>query len=75
MIAGILAVHPEARFIPERACGKTRYGSASAAESALAVIVRYGDHRGRVPVRAYACPACGGWHLTSWVTPDAPPPR
>ena len=74
-IGSFLGAHPGARFVPEHSCGKTRYASASAADSALAVIARYSDRSGRVPVRAYACPACGGWHLTSWTAPDAPPPR
>lgn len=74
-IGGFLTAHPGALFVPERSCGKTRYASASAAESALAVIVRYRDRGGRIPFRVYVCPDCGGWHLTSWSSPDAPPPR
>lgn len=74
-IGSFLTAHPEARFVPERSCGKTRFPTASAAASELALIARYGDNGGRIPIRAYACPDCGGWHLTSWNSPDAPPPR
>ena len=73
-VTSFLAAHREARFVPERACGKTRYASAADAQTALALVVRYGDCDGRFPIRAYACTACDGWHLTSWSAPDSPPP-
>jgi len=74
-MATFLAANPQARLVPERACGKTRYVNSSTAQAALVVIARYGDRDpdGRIPVRAYPCPECEGWHLTSWPTPDAPP--
>ena len=72
--AALLTANPESRRVPDAACGKTRYASAAAAESALAVIIRFGDCAGRYPVRTYACPVCRGWHLTSWPAAHTPPP-
>jgi len=72
-ITAFLCSNPKARLVPEQACGKTRYASAADAQTALALIVRYGDTDGLVPIRTYACTNCGGWHLTSWPTPDSPP--
>lgn len=48
-----------------RSCGKTRFTSRGAAERALDGIRRRGEKRDKKPQRAYACPRCNGWHLTS----------
>lgn len=55
------------------ATGKIRYRDGDDAGLALKGLSRArsradlegASHRIRV-VRKYACPACGGWHLTSW---------
>lgn len=44
--------------------GKRRYRDRIGAQLALAVIRRRGNNRRR-ETRAYRCPICGGWHLTS----------
>lgn len=47
-------------------CGKTRYQTSAKARRALDGIRRRGNRAGeRKPVRAYPCPHCHGWHLTS----------
>lgn len=47
-------------------CGKVRYARRA---SAFAALDRIAEQKGRVgrkrPVRAYFCPHCKGWHLTS----------
>lgn len=46
---------------------KERFGSGAAARRSLRVVRRIGEHRegqGK-PMRAYPCPDCKGWHLTS----------
>lgn len=45
-------------------CRKRRYTSQDAAEYALG-LVHAGPHARYVPERAYLCPYCAGWHLTS----------
>lgn len=47
---------------------KIRYPSKAEAEVALTAIRVAGPKKpgGRVPIRAYYCEHCGGWHLTSW---------
>lgn len=54
---------------PPGPCGKRRYRDRLAALIALAEVV-FVDAPGRPKheVRAYRCPACRGWHLTSWPT-------
>ena len=50
-----------------RPCGKVRYDSAEQAERAL-TRTREIMRRTRAPkrvTRAYRCPKCRGWHLTS----------
>lgn len=50
--------------------GKRRYRTETAAQAALASqrAAYAAGHPGakRECVRVYACPACGGWHLTAW---------
>lgn len=48
-------------------CGKTRYRTSAKAQRALTNVRRYGhrDPDGKKPARAYPCPDCHGWHLTS----------
>lgn len=46
-------------------CSKVRYPSGSKAEAALRTIRRRGDRLTKKPTRAYHCPSCDGWHLTS----------
>lgn len=57
-------------------CTKTRYESRGTAREALVAIQRnvheallHARTGGKVPKRAYRCPACGGWHLTSMDKP------
>jgi hypothetical protein len=44
--------------------GKLRYRTRSSAEHALAHLIVHGNPS-QVPVRAYRCNSCDGWHLTS----------
>lgn len=44
--------------------GKVRYKTAEQAAAALAEIAAR-PHGKHVPVRAYACPSCAGFHLTA----------
>lgn len=46
-------------------CVKYRYRDEDSAVLELERIIRLGQHQERIPVRHYACPYCGGWHLTS----------
>lgn len=46
------------------ACEKQRFRDESVARAELHRIGRHASH-GYVPVRAYHCEWCGGWHLTS----------
>ncbi|WP_433700809.1 hypothetical protein [Nocardiopsis sp. CA-288880] len=49
-----------------RRCGKRWFKDRISAELAIANIRRYGRAQSeRMPRRAYECPACKGWHLTS----------
>lgn len=50
---------------------KERFATGSKARRALRAIKARGIHgdRGK-PQRAYSCPFCRGWHLTSWDTDD-----
>ncbi len=45
-------------------CGKVRYPDKIAARLALAMLHRQ-DKEGHHETRAYRCPLCRGWHLTS----------
>lgn len=45
-------------------CVKQRYREALDAQLELVRIMRY-SRSAKVPVRAYPCQHCGGWHLTS----------
>lgn len=47
-----------------RRCAKRRYRDQIDASLALAVLVRQ-DKEGHTERRAYKCPRCFGWHLTS----------
>lgn len=47
------------------ACDKLRYREEVDARLELLRIAKHSGHRAHVPVRAYACPWCHGWHLTS----------
>lgn len=44
--------------------GKRRYRDRIAAQLALATLKK-DDREGHTEERAYSCPYCGGWHLTS----------
>lgn len=46
-------------------CRKKRFRDRIAALMALEKIQAWGSDRGTKPIRAYHCPHCGGWHLTS----------
>lgn len=48
---------------------KVRYRTANDAKSAKA---GREDNREGVEVRIYPCHACGGWHLTHWVSEYTP---
>jgi hypothetical protein len=48
----------------QRSCGKRRFRDKQQALRALRTLQRVGS-RQKIPVRAYQCPACNGWHLTS----------
>ena len=60
---------PKQTFTPpgkRKACTKTRYRDSIAAMLAAAKIqARGSDRNGKTPWRAYRCPSCAGWHLTS----------
>ncbi|MCP2339565.1 hypothetical protein [Actinomadura rupiterrae] len=46
--------------------GKVRFRDRIAATLALATIQRQGrPDRDKTEIRAYRCPTCSGWHLTS----------
>lgn len=45
-------------------CTKQRYRDEITAQLALATIGQHARHK-HIPVRAYACQHCNGWHLTS----------
>ena len=57
-----------------QACGKRRYRDEAASDLALARIRDAGDVREKTPQRAYRCPRCRGWHLTSWPATLPGPP-
>lgn len=46
-------------------CGKRRFRDEIAAKLALSRVDQRGGPREKEPRRAYPCPACKGWHLTS----------
>lgn len=49
-----------------RKTGKTRYRDEIAAKIALASAQHAdGSRRAKIETRAYRCPDCKGWHLTS----------
>lgn len=51
---------------PQRTCrGKRRFRDQQEATHALHHIVSRGFVRQKTPKRAYECPRCKGWHLTS----------
>lgn len=45
--------------------GKARFADESSATRAVRDIAVIADNRDKKPVRAYQCPFCHGWHLTS----------
>ena len=62
--------HSPGRIRPRRpACdlhrGKKLYNSEHAADRALQAVRDYGAPRDKKPTRAYRCPGCGKWALTS----------
>ncbi len=50
-------------------CSKIRYRDKVSALIALARTGRGGERRPKDEKRAYECPACKGWHLTSGPEP------
>ena len=49
-----------------RRCRKHRYPDSTSARLALATIIRKDrTDRPKTEARAYRCPRCRGWHLTS----------
>jgi hypothetical protein len=50
-----------------RACrtGKRKFPDRAAAKRALTYIRQSNDKRAKTPGRAYECPMCRNWHLTS----------
>lgn len=50
-------------------CAKERYRTDEQAHQAMERIASRNMDGHRVPVRAYVCPWCSGWHLTSQPTP------
>lgn len=47
-------------------CSKRRYATEIEAKLEIARFQHMDDpRRGKIPCRAYKCPNCGGWHLTS----------
>jgi hypothetical protein len=50
-------------------CSKIRYRDRVAALLALASTARNEQRREKNERRAYRCPKCKGWHLTSWEKP------
>lgn len=59
---------PGARLVRPASCGKIAYPDYASAQYSLTCIALSGEQRDKTPVRAYRCPACGFWHLTSTVT-------
>lgn len=47
-------------------CAKIRYRDHIAAKLALASLAHKDKQREKTERRAYRCPTCRGWHLTSW---------
>lgn len=45
--------------------GKVRFRDHAEAVRGLHLIRSQGEQRDKTPCRAYECPGCGGWHLTS----------
>lgn len=56
---------------PTKRCpfsSKLKYGDEAHATAAIeraAALKSLGLHKGKVPVRAYVCPDCNSWHITS----------
>lgn len=67
---GVEAVASGSRVVAYRkpsgrtVCVKRRYQDEQQATDALAQIAATPDQR-KKPIRAYACAACRGWHITS----------
>lgn len=51
--------------VTTRSCEKVRFADEAEALATLGHIRRYGSRKGKKPIRAYECPGCLGWHLTS----------
>lgn len=68
--SGAALIVPNGRVVGYRmrdgsvACMKQRYRSETAAHAELSRIASHASHS-YVPVRAYRCEWCDGWHLTS----------
>lgn len=68
--AGAARIIPNGRRVGYRlpdgsvACDKQRFRTLEAAQTELARIAVHSAHA-YVPVRAYLCPWCGGYHVTS----------
>ena len=53
-------------MVEQRRCRKHRYPDETSARLALATIIRKDKtHRPKTEARAYRCPRCRGYHLTS----------
>lgn len=62
----VLPLHLQPGHGAVSSCGKTRYRDRIAALLALSKIARRDDtRRPKTEQRAYPCPRCHGWHLTS----------
>lgn len=48
------------------ATGKVRFPNVAAADACLNELKYELRDKLKLPVRAYFCQACAGWHLTSW---------
>lgn len=71
--AGAVAVHVDGRLVAHEmpdgstVCELRRYRDGPAAHEELANLRAFAPlHPGkRLPVRAFPCPRCGGWHVTA----------
>ena len=54
------------RHRPNSRCAKRAYDTQRNAEDAIhAIMLSESDISRKIPTRAYPCPFCGKWHLTS----------
>ena len=52
-------------YVKSKRCGKRKYRDRISALLALASTTQNRKARGKDETRAYHCPICKGWHLTS----------